>query len=284
MRMLISLISSFALACVAVAQTPPPNRKGPPAGQFSQPHGHAVGKSTTTGKPTITGYPQGAGKQNRAGKGKPITTPVPAYNATHTTGKSAAPAKTQTPPARVRSTPAVTPTPTGTPLTGPQGPTGSPTPTLNNAIVGGGGGGAGVSTPTPAPTLNNAIIGGAGGAVGLTPTPTPTQQSFPQAWFPTVQTPTPTQQTFTQTMIAPTQAPSGTTTQPLDVVSFTSKSGIFNPVTIIPPTPAPAPTAAGINTLFWNDGLWYNPQNAPYMYNNLSQGYTDQYGVWHHGP
>ena len=40
MRMLVSLISSFALACVAAAQMPPPNRKGPPARQFSQPHGH----------------------------------------------------------------------------------------------------------------------------------------------------------------------------------------------------------------------------------------------------
>src|SRR5260370_545061 len=82
-------------------------------------------------------------------------------------------------------------------------------------------------TPTPTQQffMQNTVV-------VSTPTPTPTQQSFPQAWFPTVQTPTPTptQQNFTQTMIAPTPALSGTTTQPLDVVSFTSKSGNFNSV------------------------------------------------------
>ena len=39
MRMLVILIFSFALACVAAAQMSPPNRKGRSAGQFSQPHG-----------------------------------------------------------------------------------------------------------------------------------------------------------------------------------------------------------------------------------------------------
>jgi hypothetical protein len=181
MRMLVSLISSFALACVAAAQTPPPNRKGPPAGQFSQPHGHAVGKPTITGKPTVTGHQPGVGKQTRAGKGKPITTPVPAYNATHTTGKSGVPAKTPAPAATVRSTaPAVTQTPTATPLVGPQGPLGSATPTPNPTLNGtggaGGAGGAGTNTgggATPTPTPAGTPTGIWAGRVLTSPTPTP---------------------------------------------------------------------------------------------------------------
>jgi len=180
--MLISLISSFALACVAAAQTPPPNRKGPPAGQFSQPHGHAVGKPTITGKSTTighpqgsttTGHPQGVGKQTRAGKGKPITTPVLPYNATHTTGKSGVPARTPAPAARVTSIPAVTPTRTATPFVGPQGPTGLATPTATpiTALSNNNGSAAGGVPTTPNPTITTLSNSNGSAAVGSTPPP-----------------------------------------------------------------------------------------------------------------
>jgi len=221
-RFLFTLLCA-ALACVAVAQTPPPNRKGPPAGQFSQshgaghfsqPHGHAVGKSTTTG------YPQGVGKQNRAGTGKPITTPVPAYNATHGNGKLGVPATTPAPAATVRSTPpAVTGTPTATPLAGPQGPTGLATP-----------------TPITLPAQQLQMVS--------SPTPTPTQQvSIPTPNL-MVSSPTPT----STPIVVHVQQPAPIT-DPNQPPTTTSTPLTVQVTQIPPPTAAPLTAVVPVTTM-----------------------------------
>jgi len=74
MRILLVLICSLALACVAGAQEEKkPNKQAPKkkpaqAGHVSQPPGHAAGKPTTTGKPATTGKPTGVGKAKATGK------------------------------------------------------------------------------------------------------------------------------------------------------------------------------------------------------------------------
>ena len=79
MRIVVTLICSVALACIAGAQSPPEKKeqgkkKGAPSGQVSQPHGKAVGKpggvgkATTIGKPMTTGKPKATGKPTEVGK------------------------------------------------------------------------------------------------------------------------------------------------------------------------------------------------------------------------
>jgi len=87
MRTFVTVICSLALVCAAGAQPPPEKKgqgkkKGAPAGQVSQTHGKAVGKSaqvgkatgggkpTTKTKPATTGKPMEAGKPIGAGKPK----------------------------------------------------------------------------------------------------------------------------------------------------------------------------------------------------------------------
>jgi hypothetical protein len=74
MRILVVLICSLALACVAGAQPPSekkeqPKKKGAPAGQVSQSaQGKAAGKPAGAGKPTTTGKPATMGKPTEVGK------------------------------------------------------------------------------------------------------------------------------------------------------------------------------------------------------------------------
>lgn len=90
-RTLVSLISIFALACVASAG----NKKGKGAQHDSEsraagpesrhiqatpspkPKQHAAGKATKAGKPTVTGDSVGTGKRIRAGKSKSAITSHP---------------------------------------------------------------------------------------------------------------------------------------------------------------------------------------------------------------
>jgi Putative peptidoglycan binding domain len=86
MRIVLVLICSFALACIAAGaqkeekenKQQAPKKKQALAGQVSQPTGKATGKPATAGKPATTGKPAGAGKQAKAGKpadaGKPAKT------------------------------------------------------------------------------------------------------------------------------------------------------------------------------------------------------------------
>ena len=81
-RMLVTLVFSFAFACVAVAGKHNQMGNGPGAGQFAQPRGNAMGnpmaratptptpKPANTGKPTIAGEPTNTGKSTTTGKSK----------------------------------------------------------------------------------------------------------------------------------------------------------------------------------------------------------------------
>jgi hypothetical protein len=79
MRILLVLICSLALACVAGAQEEKktnkqaPKKKPAQAGQVSQPPRHAAGKPTTTGKPATTGKPTGVDKAKATGKSTEVS-------------------------------------------------------------------------------------------------------------------------------------------------------------------------------------------------------------------
>jgi Putative peptidoglycan binding domain len=82
MRIVLVLICSFALACIAAGaqkeekkNKQAPKKKQAQAGQVSQPTAKATGKPARAGKPVATGKPAGAGKPAKAGEpahaGKP---------------------------------------------------------------------------------------------------------------------------------------------------------------------------------------------------------------------
>jgi len=87
MRIFFALICSLALACIVGAQQEEKGKKkeqkkGPQAGQVSQPPG---GKPTGAGKPTGTGKPAGVGQPAEVGKAKGAGKPTGVGKSTQTT-------------------------------------------------------------------------------------------------------------------------------------------------------------------------------------------------------
>ena len=154
MKMLVSLIFSIALACVATAGKHNQGGNGPSAGQFSQPRGNAMGnptptatprptpKTVTTGKPTNTDKPTNTGKSANTAKsdigksaitGKSTITGEPT-----TTGKHKE--------TRVgKGKPVTTPVPSGNVTNTTTGKSGAPVQSPTPSVV--------VSTPTPTQKL-----------------------------------------------------------------------------------------------------------------------------------
>jgi hypothetical protein len=86
MRIVLVLICSFALACVALGAKEEKKKeqlkeKGAQPGQVSKPAGKATGKPVTAGKPVTTGKPARAGKPAKAGKPAEVGKPAQTGNA-----------------------------------------------------------------------------------------------------------------------------------------------------------------------------------------------------------